>query len=71
MKIYEVEERTALGGASFEYLGRNMVFKIMESGKLPSTSRIRRQLDFMNIWVLKHINEPIMMRRVIHIRFCI
>lgn len=37
----------ALGGASFEYLGRNMVFKIMEFGKLPSTSRIRRQLDFI------------------------
>lgn len=62
MKIYEVEERTALGGASFEYLGRNMVSKIMEFGKLQSTSRIRRQLDFMNIWILKHINEPILLR---------
>lgn len=71
MKIYEVEERTPLVAPLFEYLGRNMVFKIMESGKLQSTSRIRRQLDFMNIWVLKHINEPIMMRKVIHIRFCI
>ena len=33
-------------------------------------SKTRKQLDFMNTWVLKPISEQSWMKKAIHIRFC-